>query len=231
MDAGGSELFESYEQDFEAIKVSITERLNASGSQSGEVKKQTLRAADREIDEANEILQQMEMELLNLPQGSKTRLQARLRGYKSELERVKQTLKRAQSTSRSTSDRDELLGGISGGVDLDAASMDQRTRLLAGTDRLAESSRRLQDSHKIALETESLGAGILTDLRGQRDQIVHTRNTLLEADSNIDKASRTLKGMARRYTYSEKTQKNKKKMRQVYLRILRKHGCTKCGLL
>ncbi|KAF9428637.1 hypothetical protein BGZ94_001660 [Podila epigama] len=196
--AGGSELFESYEQDYEAIKVSISERLNASGSQSGEVKKQTLRAADREIDEANEILQQMEMELLNLPQGSKTRLQARLRGYKSDLERLKQTLKRAQSTSRSTSDRDELLGGMSGGVDLDAASMDQRTRLLAGTDRLAESSRRLQDSHKIALETESLGAGILTDLRGQRDQIIHTRNTLLEADSNIDKASRTLKGMARR---------------------------------
>jgi hypothetical protein len=35
MDAGGSELFESYEQDYEAIKVSITERLNASGSQAG----------------------------------------------------------------------------------------------------------------------------------------------------------------------------------------------------
>ncbi|KAG0043391.1 hypothetical protein BGZ83_011462 [Gryganskiella cystojenkinii] len=195
---GGSELFESYEQDFEAIKVSIHERLNASGSQTGEVKKQTLRATDREIDEANEILQQMEMELLNLPQGSKTRLQARFRGYKTELDRIKQTLKRAQSTSRSTSDRDELLGGISGGIDLDAASMDQRTRLLNGTDRLAESSRRLQDSHKVALETESLGAGILTDLRGQREQIIHTRNTLLEADSSIDKASRTLKGMARR---------------------------------
>ncbi|KAF8937576.1 hypothetical protein BGZ47_008954 [Haplosporangium gracile] len=198
MDAGGSELFESYEQDYEAIKVSITERLNASGSQAGEIKKQTLRAADREIDEANEILQQMEMELLNLPQGSKTRLQARMRAYKTDLERLKQTLKRAQSTSRSTSDRDELLGGASGGMDLDAASMDQRTRLLNGTDRLAESSRRLQDSHKIALETESLGANILSDLRGQREQIIHTRNTLLEADSSIDKASRTLKGMARR---------------------------------
>ncbi|KAG0369219.1 t-SNARE [Gamsiella multidivaricata] len=196
--AGGSELFESYEQDFEAIKVSINERLTASGGQTGEVKKQTLRAADREIDEANGILQQMEMELLNLPQSSKTRLQARHRGYRAELDRVKQTLKRAQSTSRSTADRDELLGGSSGGFDLDAASMDQRTRLLNGTDRLAESSRRLQDSHKIALETESLGAGILTDLRGQREQIINTRNTLLEADSNIDKASRTLKGMARR---------------------------------
>ncbi|KAF9169749.1 hypothetical protein BGX20_009881 [Mortierella sp. AD010] len=199
MDApGGSELFESYEQDFEAVKVSINERLTASGGQTGEIKKQTLRATDREIDEANEILQQMEMELLNLPQGSRTRLQARLRGYKADLDKLKQTLKRAQSTSRSTADRDELLGGGSGGIDLDAASMDQRTRLLNGTDRLAESSRRLQDSHKVALETETLGAGILSDLRGQREQIIHTRNTLLEADSNIDKASRTLKGMARR---------------------------------
>ncbi|KAF9896347.1 hypothetical protein BX616_007644 [Lobosporangium transversale] len=65
-------------------------------------------------------------------------------------------------------------------MDLDAASMDQRTRLLNGTDRLAESSRRLQDSHKIALETEQLGAGILTDLRGQREQIIHTRNTVMK---------------------------------------------------
>lgn len=39
-----------------------------------------------------EQLQQMEMELLNLPLASRTRLQARLRGYKSELERLKQTV-------------------------------------------------------------------------------------------------------------------------------------------
>ncbi|CAO3569155.1 unnamed protein product [Mortierella alpina] len=198
MDApGGSELFESYEQDFQAIKVSINERITTSGSQYGEPKKATLRAADREIDEASEILQQMEIELLNLPLASRTRLQARLRGCKTELERLKQAIKRAQST-RSTSDRDELLGRLNTGVDLDAASMDQRTRLLYGTDRLAQSSRRLQDSHKIALETEALAAGVLTDLRGQREQIIHSRNTLQEADSSIDKASRTLKGMARR---------------------------------
>ncbi|KAF9947423.1 hypothetical protein BGZ70_002690, partial [Mortierella alpina] len=101
-------------------------------------------------------------------------------------------------SARSTSDRDELLGGLGTGVDLDAASMDQRTRLLYGTDRLAQSSRRLQDSHKIALETEALAAGVLSDLRGQREQIIYSRNTLQEADSSIDKASRTLKGMARR---------------------------------
>src|SRR6266540_2453333 len=31
--------------------------------------------------------------------------------------------------------------------------MDQRARLLTGTERLADSSRKLQDSHRIALET------------------------------------------------------------------------------
>lgn len=76
--------------------------------------------------------------------------------------------------------------------------MDQRQRLLSGTERLADSSRRLQDSHRVALETESIGANILNDLHAQRQQIVHTRDTLLEADGYIDRASRTLKGMARR---------------------------------
>ncbi|CAG8490254.1 2413_t:CDS:2, partial [Racocetra fulgida] len=52
-------------------------------------------------------------------------------------------------------DRDELLAGASA-TDLDSASLDQRARLLNGTERLADSSRRLQESHRIALETGKL---------------------------------------------------------------------------
>lgn len=74
----------------------------------------------------------------------------------------------------------------------------QRGRLLAGTQRLEDSSRRLQESQRVAIETETIGAGILTDLHSQREQIVNTRNTLMEADSYVDKSMRTLKGMARR---------------------------------
>ncbi|CAJ0913308.1 8828_t:CDS:2 [Entrophospora sp. SA101] len=76
--------------------------------------------------------------------------------------------------------------------------MDQRTRLLSSTERLNDSSKRLQDSHRIALEIENIGADVLGDIRRQREQIIHTRNTLMEADSYIDKAQRTLKGMTRR---------------------------------
>ena len=51
----------------------------------------------------------------------------------------------------------------------------------------------------MANETESIGAGILGDLHLQREQILNTRDTLMEADGYVDKSLRTLKGMARRY--------------------------------
>jgi len=71
--------------------------------------------------------------------------------------------------------------------------------LLAGTDKLADGQRRLEESHRVALETEDLGAGILTNLRGQREQIENTRDTLYRADNSIDRASGTLKQMIRRW--------------------------------
>ena len=77
----------------------------------------------------------------------------------------------------------------------------QRSRLLSTTDKLSDSSRRLEDSHRLALETEDLGAGILGNLRGQREQIENTRNRLVDADRGIDRASGTLGRMIRRFVY------------------------------
>ncbi|CAG8618049.1 11561_t:CDS:10 [Funneliformis caledonium] len=193
MNTGGSDLFESYEQDFSQVARSIEVIINSTiPSQSGEKRKTTIRAAEREIEEADEIIAQMEMELLNLPQSSRSRCQAKMRSYKSSLDKLKRDLKRASSRASGPTDREELLAGTNG-TDLDSASLDQRARLLSGTELLADSSRRLQDSHRIALETETIGANVLEDIRRQRDQILHTRNTLMEADSYIDKAQRTLK--------------------------------------
>ncbi|RIA82023.1 vesicle transport v-SNARE protein N-terminus-domain-containing protein [Glomus cerebriforme] len=193
-----SELFESYENDFTQVSASIGVKINNTiPSQAGEKRKATIRAAEREIEEAEEIVSQMEMELLNLPQSIRSRFQAKTRTHKSDLDKLKRDLKRASSRVSGPTDREELLAGANG-TDLDSASMDQRARLLTGTERLADSSRRLQDSHRIALETETIGANVLEDIRRQREQILHSRNTLMEADSYIDKAQRTLKGMARR---------------------------------
>ena len=52
----------------------------------------------------------------------------------------------------------------------------QRSRLLQGTDRLENASRRLEDAHRMALETENIGIGTLGDLHRQRNQIERTRD-------------------------------------------------------
>ncbi|KAI8366944.1 t-SNARE [Choanephora cucurbitarum] len=200
---GGSELFASYEQDFTSITDSIKKKIDQQvPNQKGEDRKATIRAVEREIDEADEILGQMEMEILNIPTPSRTRLQAKLRLYKSEAEKLKRDLRRNTAILPKNNDREELFGGYGTGNeelnDYDVSTMDQRQRLLSGTERLGQSSRRLEDSHRLALETEGIGINILSTLKGQRETIVRARDTLAEADSHIDKASKTLKGMARR---------------------------------
>ncbi|KAI9279560.1 vesicle transport v-SNARE protein N-terminus-domain-containing protein [Sporodiniella umbellata] len=199
----GSELFSNYEQEFNQLSDSVKEKIERCiPQQKGEERKATMRAVERELDESEEILGQMEMEILNIPTPSRTRLQAKLRLYKSEAEKLKRDLRRTTAIVPKSTDREELLGGIGSGDDLqsdyDASTLDQRQRLLSGTDRLGQSSRRLEDSHRLALETEGIGINILSTLKGQRETLVRARDTLAEADSHIDKASKTLKGMARR---------------------------------
>ena len=159
-----------------------------------------LRRVMMEAEEADEVVAQMELELQG--HASKAKLQVKLRGYKAELQRRKTE---ARSLTASL-DRHDLLGGPSRSGAADAAddgsglsqAQAQRARLLAGTDKLSDGQRRLEDSHRIALETESLGTGILGNLRSQREQLENTRDTLHGADSSIGKASDTLQKMLRR---------------------------------
>ncbi|ORX80280.1 V-snare-domain-containing protein [Basidiobolus meristosporus CBS 931.73] len=197
--SGVSELFDSYEQEYLVLRNSLGVKIDTQlPTLRGEERKALGRASERELEEIDEIVKQMEIELHNLPQTLRSRLHGKMRTYKAEITQLKKQFVCRSGVVSDSGERDELLGDHTV-LALDSASMDQRSRLLSGTDRLQDSSRRLQDSHRLALETESLGVGILSDLRSQREQIQHTRDTLFEADSSIDRATRTLKSMTRRY--------------------------------
>ncbi|KAK7207537.1 vesicle transport v-SNARE protein N-terminus-domain-containing protein [Myxozyma melibiosi] len=196
---GGSELFASYEADFRLAYAEITQKIDQIPDLAAEPRKASIRAAERAIDEADEIMGQMTIELQNISSGQRAKLNARLRNYRAELDTAKRDLRRATEQA----DRKELFGArarASGGATLSADDMsqDQRQQLLSGTDRLENSSQRLRDSQRVANETETIGASILTDLRGQREQIINSRNVLMTADGHVDKSVRTLRGMARR---------------------------------
>lgn len=202
---GGSELFASYEADFKLVFAGIQQKVSQIPElvPGSEARKAAIGAAERAIDEADEIITQMSLEINNIPSTAKTKPRQRLRNYSSELDAARGSLlKFAQNI-----DRDALFGdrrgaaaggsgGSGGGADAVAS---QRQQLLRGTQSLERSSQRLLESERIARDTESIGASILGDLSAQRDQIVHTHNSLNDSERYLDRSIKTLRGMARRY--------------------------------
>ncbi|KDR73314.1 hypothetical protein GALMADRAFT_251929 [Galerina marginata CBS 339.88] len=195
MDQTPTALFESYEQDFRHIISSISEKLEGSGkNQLGEQRKAALRKVEIELDEADDIVSQLEVEIQGIPQSVKTPYLTRLKQAKADLTKYKKLSKDLHSQAART----DLLGAFKSGTsssDDPYGERSDRTRLLAGTETLNDGSRRITESTSLALETETHGADILRTLRGQREQIENSRNMLQTADIHIDRASGTLKGM------------------------------------
>ncbi|KAF8735031.1 hypothetical protein AX14_002845 [Amanita brunnescens Koide BX004] len=194
MNSSPTALFDSYNNDFQHFIFTIQDKLegDASNDRAG-----VLRRVDMDLDEADEMVSQMELELQSVPQSKRPLYQSKLRDAKNELLRFKKLAKEARSRAA----RVDLLSSSQDPPppsDDPYASTTDRTQLLAGTALLEDGSRRLQDSYRIALETENQGADILMNLRSQREQIEHARNTLQTADTAIDRAAGTLKKMIRR---------------------------------
>ncbi len=139
-------------------------------------------------------LDQLAVEVQNVASTSRGQLSAKLREYRQSIQQSKKELVRVEEEGKRT----ELFGQRSDPSQADDIALDQRQQLLSGQESLDRSSQRIRDSQRIANETESIGANILTDLRGQREQIQNSRNTLLEADGYVDKSIRTLRSMTRR---------------------------------
>jgi vesicle transport through interaction with t-SNAREs protein 1 len=120
---------------------------------------------------------QMEIEVQGIPQSIRPQYQTRLKSSKAELSRYKKLCKDSYAQlSRSDLLSSSRQAGLISNSD-DPYTSD-RTRLLSGTVILEDSTRRLQDSHRIALETEVRGAETLDILRQQREQIEHARDTV-----------------------------------------------------
>lgn len=135
----------------------------------------------------------MQLEKSQIPGPLKSKINARFRNHQTDIDAAKRRL-----TSLSD-DRRVLFGSRYTDNPTTDDQLEQRQQLLSGTDRLGRSSQRLRESQRIALETEQIGAGTLSDLHRQREQITHTRDTLHSSEGYTDRSIKTLRGMARRY--------------------------------
>ncbi|TRM67962.1 vesicle transport v-SNARE protein N-terminus-domain-containing protein [Schizophyllum amplum] len=200
MDNSPTSLFDSYEHEFTQFIDTINDKLEeASADGEAEARLSTLRRTAMDLEEADEMLSQMQIELPSIPQSLRAPYQQRLGAAKSTLAGAKRRYKETEARVALLGGRARSAGsGFAVSSTNDGYDQSDRARLLAGTARLDEGTRRLEESQRIALETEQTGADILLNLRGQREQIEHARDTLGTAESHIDRASGTLKGMIRR---------------------------------
>ncbi|XP_033005577.1 vesicle transport through interaction with t-SNAREs homolog 1A isoform X2 [Lacerta agilis] len=183
--------FEGYEQDFSVLTAEITNRIGKVPKLLGDEKKQMVSNVEKQLEEARELLEQMELEVREIPPQSRGMYSSRMRSYKQEMEKLEADFKRSR-IAYSDEVRNELLGDDGNSSEI------QRAHLLDNTERLERSSRRLEAGYQIAVETEQIGQDILENLSHDREKIQRARERLRETDANLGKSSRILTGMLRR---------------------------------
>ena len=134
----------------------------------------------------------MNLEKSNIPSSTRSKANARYRNHSTDIDTLSRKLKSLSS------DRQALFGDRYTDDPSSDPVLEQRQQLLSGTDRLGRSGERLRESQRIALETESIGAGTLADLHQQRNVIENTHRNLQQSEGYVDRSVKTLRGMARR---------------------------------
>ncbi|KAI3365208.1 hypothetical protein L3Q82_010306 [Scortum barcoo] len=181
--------FESYEQDFGTITAEITNKIGRIPKLSGEEKTQLVLNVDKQLEEVRELLEQMDLEVREIPIQSRAMYNSRLKSYKQEVEKLEKDfqkhfwsqsetlcaqgsltpMKKRSRIAYSDEVRNELLG------DDASSSENQRAHLLDNTEKLERSSRRLEAGYQIAVETEQVGQEILANLHSDREKIQRAR--------------------------------------------------------
>ncbi|XP_042363642.1 vesicle transport through interaction with t-SNAREs homolog 1A isoform X3 [Plectropomus leopardus] len=190
--------FESYEQDFGTITAEITNKVGRIPKLSGEEKTQLVLNVDKQLEEVRELLEQMDLEVREIPIQSRAMYNSRLKSYKQEVEKLEKDFKRSR-IAYSDEVRNELLGDDASSSENQLIKLrEERAHLLDNTEKLERSSRRLEAGYQIAVETEQVGQEILSNLHSDREKIQRARERLRETDANLGKSSRILTGMLRR---------------------------------
>ncbi|XP_055639675.1 vesicle transport through interaction with t-SNAREs homolog 1A [Toxorhynchites rutilus septentrionalis] len=184
------DLIQDYEQQYAVLTAEITANIGRIGTSSGAERNSLIADIDRQLEESQELLEQIGLEIREIPQVSRSGYTSRLNCYQAEWKRLQQEFNNAK-TSRpkgigyeSVDEFDEI--GI---------QEDQKRRLLDNSERLERTGNYLKDSYRVVLETEQIGTQVLQDLSEQRETIQRARGRLRETDAELGRSSRLLNSM------------------------------------
>ncbi|XP_010857626.1 PREDICTED: vesicle transport through interaction with t-SNAREs homolog 1A isoform X4 [Bison bison bison] len=148
--------FEGYEQDFAVLTAEITNKIARVPRLPPDEKKQMVANVEKQLEEAKELLEQMDLEVREIPPQSRGMYSNRMRSYKQEMGKLETDFKRSR-IAYSDEVRNELLGDDGNSSENQLIKLrEERAHLLDNTERLERSSRRLEAGYQIAVETGPL---------------------------------------------------------------------------
>ncbi|KAJ5070979.1 vesicle transport v-snare 13 [Anaeramoeba ignava] len=189
------DMIENYEEEFLSLAKTIQEKNTKIPTLSGDERRQNIRSAQKELEEAFDMLQQMETEARSLTQENRNEANKKIQKLQDKYNNLQKDLKNAIASFSYQEDRDSL---FSGRPDLQVTSQDQRKTLLEANEKLDRTTGILEDTQRVAFETEELGTQVLGDLHNQRKVLENSRSNLKTADVSVDKSHRLLSIMGRR---------------------------------
>ncbi|XP_032666481.1 vesicle transport through interaction with t-SNAREs homolog 1A [Odontomachus brunneus] len=182
-------LIDSYEQQYAVLTADITAKIGRIRIQSGGEKRALIQDVDRQIEEAQELLEQMELEVRGMNGTARDRLRSRVESHRAELKRLTQEFQTAKKP------REDVMEITVEESWENNVTEDQKKRLLDASERIERTGRTLQNGYRMALETEEIGSQVLKELHEQRETIQHGRGRLRETDAELGRGSRLLSGM------------------------------------
>ncbi|XP_058059836.1 vesicle transport through interaction with t-SNAREs homolog 1A [Anopheles bellator] len=187
------ELVQDYEQQYAVQTAEITAQIGRIAASSGAERNKLISDIDRQLEESQELLEQIGLEIRDIPQTSRAAYTSRLNCYQAEWKRLQQEFNNAKIV-RSKAGYDSSVDEF----DEIGIQEDQKRRLLDNTERLERTSNYLNDAYRVSIETEQVGAQVLADLSQQRETIQRSRGRLREADADLSRSSRILNSMIMR---------------------------------
>ncbi|PAV63895.1 hypothetical protein WR25_03271 isoform A [Diploscapter pachys] len=189
-----SQTLTGFEQQYSVQTAEITSKIGRLSSLAPSESAGAVQAIQKLLTDVTDLLEQMELVVRDLPAGSeRQKYELRVRSYRSDKRQLDSELEKAVRRLREVADREELLA-----FDEAVHMNQQEDQLIANTERLERSSRRLQDAYRMAVETEEIGNEVLGNLAAQRETIGRSRDRLRGADVELNRSSKTLNVMIRR---------------------------------
>ncbi|VDM50895.1 unnamed protein product [Toxocara canis] len=149
----GTSLLGDFEQQYSVQTAEITSRIGRLATLEKHERLAGIQQVQRLLVDVENLLEQMELTVRELDPSSSERgkYELRVRSYRNDKKQLDSELDKAVERLKENADRDELMAFDN------EISLDQQDQLIENTERLERTSRRLQDTYRMVVETEQVG--------------------------------------------------------------------------